>query len=286
MIPDNITKYLQDKMGVEQINSVPVSGGSINQAAKVETDGGIFFLKWKRDAPERFFEAEAKGLKKLREADSPLRVPKVYTCESDAGGYGNFILMEFIETGTGSDPSSFGAGLAALHNVTSEHFGLDEDNFIGSLPQSNRPHPEWSSFFIEERINTQLTMAVDSGKMDRQDVKNWQRLADRVDDMFPASDPSLLHGDLWGGNHLYDQNGKAVLIDPAVYFGHPEADLAFTKLFGGFQRSFYQGYESVKPLEPGFEERVPVYNLYPLLAHVNLFGGHYIRQCKTILSRY
>ena len=129
-------------------------------------------------------------------------------------------------------------------------------------------------------------MAIDSGKMDQSAVSEWNKISSKLNQLMPETPPSLVHGDLWSGNYLYDLDGCAVLIDPAVYYGHPEMDLAFSKMFGGFSTEFYRGYESVSPLENGFNERMPVYNLYPLLVHVNLFGGHYISQAENVLSRY
>jgi fructosamine-3-kinase len=129
-------------------------------------------------------------------------------------------------------------------------------------------------------------MAINSGKMDQTALKAWSRITSKLDQLLPKTEPSLVHGDLWSGNYLFDIDGVAVLIDPAVYYGHPEMDLAFSKMFGGFSAEFYRGYESVLPLERGFDNRVPIYNLYPLLVHVNLFGGHYISQANGVLNRF
>jgi protein-ribulosamine 3-kinase len=286
MLPESITSYLADHSGIDVLSAQNVSGGSINQAVKITSGKGNFFLKWNSSAPEDFFTKEAEGLSLLRSANSALRVPEVIVTGKPVNNRPGFLLMEYIEEGRIGDSFAFGAELAKLHQTTAPKFGLETDNYIGSLPQSNRMHNDWQDFFSKERIKPQLKMAIDSGKMDRSLLAHWDRLASRLDELLPPTKPSLIHGDLWGGNYLFDSTGKATLIDPAVYYGHSEMDLAFSKMFGGFSGDFYEGYESVAPLEPGFSERVPIYNLYPLLVHVNLFGGHYTSQAAQLLKKY
>lgn len=286
MIPTELSTHLSEILDLEIKNSHSVSGGSINRAAKITTNKGDFFLKWNRSMPDDFFEKEANGLRRLGRGKSNLRIPKVISTGEPESGQPGYLLMEFIEEGRGGDSYEFGRQLAILHQTEAEQFGLETDNYIGSLPQSNRHHENWIDFFVKERINPQIQMAVDSGKLNSGFFQNWERLSAKLDEIFPPAKPSLLHGDLWGGNYLFNSEGKAVLIDPAVYYGHPEMDLSFTKMFGGFSPEFYSGYESESPLEPEFSERVPIYNLYPLLVHVNLFGGHYTSQFKSILKNY
>ncbi len=286
MIPTELSTHLSETLDLEIKRSQSVSGGSINRAAKITTNKGDFFLKWNRSAPNDFFEKEADGLKRLDQAKSNLRVPNVISTGKPDTNRPGYLMMEFIEEGRSGNSFEFGRQLALLHQTGAEQYGLVSDNYIGSLPQSNRQHRDWIEFFARERIEPQIKMAIDSGKLITDINQNWNRLSAKLNDIFPASTPSLLHGDLWGGNYLFDSSGSAVLIDPAVYYGHPEMDLAFTKMFGGFSGEFYSGYESETPLEPGFSERVPIYNLYPLLVHVNLFGGHYATQFKSILRKY
>ncbi len=285
-IPDSIIETLQNDHNLTIAGGLSVSGGSINQVYRVETNNGPLFLKLNRSAPDDFFEMEAEGLRVLKSAGSGLRIPEVIAAERPSDNRPAFLLMEYIETGRSGDSFDFGEKLADLHKNGANLFGLDHNNYIGSLPQSNRQHYKWSDFFHEERILPQLQMAIDSGRMSRNAISQWNSLAKRLDDLLPFADPSLIHGDLWGGNYLFDTTGSAVLIDPAVYYGHPEMDLAFSKMFGGFSADFYEGYWSVTPPEPGFEERVPIYNLYPLLVHVNLFGGHYVSQAEGVLGRF
>jgi len=286
MFPKEIAAHLNSELNITIQNTHSISGGSINQAVKISDGRDDYFLKWNHNAPDGFFEKEASGLKLLRSAGTSLRIPEVIAAGRSSETNPGFLLMEYVDEEKNGDSFAFGAELAKLHQTNADKFGLDSDNYIGSLPQSNTRHESWDSFFVNERINPQLKQAVDSECIDRSLIKNWERLALRLDELLPHCKPSLIHGDLWGGNYLFDTTGRAVLIDPAVYYGHPEMDIAFTEMFGGFSPEFYKGYESVSPLEPGFAERTPIYNLYPLLVHVNLFGGHYASQCSRFLQNF
>jgi len=286
MIPNKIETHLSKILGNDLHNIRSVSGGSINQAYKISDGSFEYFLKLNAAAPADFFIKEAEGLRELKKAGTELIIPDVIAAEEASEKHPGFLLMEFVPLSRSGDSFAFGAGLAKLHQTKREHFGLESDNYIGSLPQKNSAHDNWLSFFSECRIEPQLKMAIASGKLQSGILHNWERLLSKLSDMIPDCSPSLLHGDLWGGNYLFDEDGSAVLIDPAVYYGHPEMDLAFSKMFGGFSADFYRGYESVKPLESGFEERVQIHNMYPLLVHVNLFGGHYTNQFISILNRF
>jgi len=286
MIPTSVQNALQDFFSISVDSVRSVSGGSINRAYKISADNAEYFLKINASAPPDFFTREAEGLRELNKAGTDLIIPEVITAEEPSEDHSGFLLMEFIPSSQSGDSFSFGAELAKLHQTKRSRFGFHTDNYIGSLPQKNSDRDDWISFFSDCRIEPQLKMAIDSGKLRSAILTNWERLLSTLPDMIPGCSPSLLHGDLWGGNYLFDSDGKAVLIDPAVYYGHPEMDLAFTKMFGGFSIDFYDGYESESPLEPRFSERVPVYNLYPLLVHVNLFGGHYTSQFTSLLKRF
>lgn len=286
MIPNHIETHLSTILGHDLHHVRSVSGGSINRAYKITAGSSDYFLKINASAPPDFFTREAEGLSELKKGGTDLIVPEVIAVEEPSDYHPGFLLMEFIPSSHSGDSFSFGAELAKLHQTKRRRFGFHTDNYIGSLPQKNSDHENWISFFSECRIEAQLKMAIGSGKLKSGILSNWERLLSTFPDMIPECSPSLLHGDLWGGNYLFDETGSAVLIDPAVYYGHPEMDLAFSKMFGGFSHDFYRGYESVEPLEPGFEERVPVHNMYPLLVHVNLFGGHYTSQFTSFLKRF
>jgi fructosamine-3-kinase len=266
--------------------AAPVGGGSINDAWRLETEAGRYFLKTNSaDRYPSMFAAEADGLRRLREA-GPLRVPKVIATGEDHDD--SYLLLEWVESGTKGPGfwAEFGRGLAQLHRHTQEHFGLQHDNYIGSLVQRNKQERDWPSFLIHQRLEPQLKVARDHKRVKAGMAFRFERLYRQLDKLFPPEPPALLHGDLWSGNFLCDPESRPVLIDPAVYYGHREMDLAMTRLFGGFDAEVYNAYHSEWPLEKGWEERVDLCNLYPLMVHVNLFGGNYADQVEGILRRF
>ena len=282
MIDQGFIIHLEKVLSAEFIHDVrifrnsPVSGGCINHAHKIESSVGNFFIKF--NSKSRFpgmFNAEAKGLALLNKSGS-IRTPEVIL----TGTYQafSFIILEFIEAGKRGEDYWENAGfqLAKLHRNTSAEFGLAHDNYIGSLPQSNKLHEDWIAFFISERL-----LAIGKEIIHPFIDKLEKSLNERI----PREVPALLHGDLWSGNIMCGPDGLATFFDPAVYNGHREMDLAMTRLFGGFSLEFYKAYHAEFPLENGFEERVDLHNLYPLLVHVNLFGGSYIDQVNAILNR-
>jgi fructosamine-3-kinase len=221
------------------------------------------------------FAAEADGLAMI-EGCGTVRTPKVLGCGTTPEG--SFLLLEFIEQGYRPDGfwDAFAEKLAAMHHSTATSFGLDSDNFIGALPQQNRPHQTWPEFYLHERLLPQIDTAKNMKRLQSTDYQLLESVCLRLPDLCPAEPPALVHGDLWSGNFLCSAAGEPVLIDPALAYCHREMDLAMSRLFGGFERPFYRRYEEVWPLEPGFEQRLPVYQLYYLLVHVNLFGGAYV----------
>lgn len=267
-------------------DALSVGGGSINDAWRIDTDQGPFFLK--TNSADRFpsmFEAEADGSERLRSAGT-IGVPRVIAFGEEQDT--SFLLLEWIEAATRRADfwPGFGEKLAKLHRTTADRFGLDRHNYIGSLVQRNDQDPEWVSFFIHQRLEPMLKMARDGRKVEAGMAFRFERLFAQLDRLFPREPPALLHGDLWSGNFITGPDGEAWIIDPAVYFGHREMDLAMTRLFGGFDHGFYAGYQQEFPLEKGWEERVDLCNLYPLLVHVNLFGGGYVAQVEAILRRF
>ncbi len=288
MIPDAIRQQLRKKLdtGIADIRSV--SGGSINRAAKlILSDGTHCFLKWNSSADPDMFVKEKRGLKLLAAAETKLRIPSTLALGKTMDDTG-YLALEYISEGRSTDHSAkdFGRQLAALHKHQAKQYGLDHDNFIGKLPQSNQQHKGWVDFFVKERMEPQLRMAADTHKLGSETIAHFKTMYTQLPDIFPEEPASLLHGDLWGGNYFYDGQGRATIFDPAVYHGHREIELAFTHLFGGFSRDFYQAYKEAYPLQPDFNNRKDIYNLYPLLVHTNLFGGSYARQVQTIVSRF
>lgn len=288
MIRDTLKSQIQEDTGQAIVSTRRASGGSINQAALVELENrGTCFLKWNTTADPDLFVKEVKGLHLLRSVGTDLIVPEVIK----QGTYGNgigYLLLEYIKEGSAGAASSedFGRQLAEQHKIKEEQYGLDHDNYIGKLPQSNSRHNDWTEFFIQERMEPQVKMGLDSGRFSAGITSAFQKMYRQLPDIFPDEPPSLLHGDLWGGNYFFNTDGKATIYDPAVYYGNREIEIAFTHMFGGFSSGFYSAYNEVWRLAPGFNNRKDIYNLYPLLVHTNLFGGHYGRQVKSIVQRF
>lgn len=291
MIPDflaaAVKKRLSDHFNsrVNILECRPVTGGCINRCFRLQVEHSPVFLKYNDSSRyPNMFGMEAVGLQMIRESGA-IGVPTVLACSEVLDL--SFLLLEWIEPGERVNNfwNDFGARLAKLHQTSSEQFGFDTNNYIGSLSQSNFRHNSWVDFFITERIEPQVKLAQDHSAIPGSLVKKFATLYGRLKDIIPPEPPALLHGDLWNGNFLVNGSGTATLIDPSVYYGHREMDLAMTKLFGGFSRDFYSAYEEVFPLQNGFEERIDIHNLYPLMVHVNLFGGGYLQQVQQVLSK-
>jgi fructosamine-3-kinase len=265
----------------------PVAGGDINRALRARlADGRELFVKYRDDAPAGMYRAEALGLAWLAEADGP-RTPSVVAVGDD--GPPRFLALEWIDRGApapGHD-EELGRGLARLHRAGAPAFGLDADNFIGSLPQANAPAASWPEFYAARRLEPLARRAVADGRLPGRFLDGLERLRERLPDLLgPPEPPARLHGDLWGGNAMTGADGRPVLVDPAAYGGHREVDLAMMRLFGGFSRAVFAAYEEAHPLAAGHEERVELHQLYPVLVHVCLFGGGYARSAERIMSRY
>lgn len=264
-----------------------VHGGDINEAFCVEVSGGRYFIKINSAAPVGFFGAEQDGLIRLREANR-LRVPAVIAQADAAAHLPAYLVLEWLEEAPPSSAfaAGFGEALALQHQITRVDFGLDRDNFIGKLPQRNPPTARWGDFYRDQRIAPQAALARKRG-MSASRLALLERLMTRLPALLPnTSTPSLLHGDLWRGNYMTLAGDIPAVIDPAVYFGDREIELAFTELFGGFSAQFYAAYRATFPLEPGYEDRRALYQLYPLLVHYNLFGEPYGAHVEAVCRRY
>lgn len=284
-----VTNKLESILGNSIVNVRPISGGDINDARLIDTqDQRQYFVKINDDEQAlNMLTAEKRGLEVLRSAAAAeLRIPEVLSCEATGGAA--FLLMEYIPTVTPLTGFwvAFGRGLAQLHRHSRPDFGLDHDNFIGRLPQSNRRHGQWSDFYAAERLLPQGKMAYRNRLLDLKDMQRLEGLCRRLNDLYPAEAPALVHGDLWNGNYLAGSDGRAVLIDPAVAYCHREMDIAMTRLFGGFPPEFYAAYSEAYPLEPGWEDRLPYGQLYYLLVHLNLFGNSYLPAVKRIITAF
>ncbi|MCJ8211222.1 fructosamine kinase family protein [Mucilaginibacter sp. RS28] len=265
---------------------VPVSGGSINDAYCLETNHGKFMLKVNNaKVYPGMFAAEAKGLKTIASTNT-IAVPTVILngeFEDDS-----YLILEWIEAkrATLKASEALGRRLAEMHRNTAPAFGLDEGNYMGSLPQSNRKHATWKAFFVEERLQPMVKLAVEKRLLNHSEIQLFELLYLKLDDLFYEEQPALIHGDLWGGNYLARTDDKPYLIDPAISYGNREFDIAMTTLFGGFTNEFYSAYDEAFPLQKGWEERLDLWNLYPLLLHLNLFGRSYLGQVRAALNSY
>ncbi len=286
MLSNEFLEYLSNLLKSKIENVQSVSGGDISSAYLIKTSTEKFFLKVNSnyDALEMFL-SEEKALKTIVNTNT-ISTPKVLA--SNSFHHNSFLLMEHIDA---KSPNSknlelFGNQLAQLHKVTSDEFGFDSNNFIGSLHQSNKKHTNWNDFYIEERLIPQLQLAKSKGVLNESEIPEKGKLKDVCFKYFNHVKPSLLHGDLWSGNYLISTSGKPYLIDPAIYFGHHEVDIAMSKLFGGFGQSFYKSYHSIFPKDEFTEDRIQLYQLYYLLVHLNLFGPSYYSSVKQILRNY
>lgn len=282
MIPSAVSRYCQEA-GLGEITSIrSVGGGCINNGSRLVTTSGVtLFLKTNPVAPADMFAREAEGLLALM-ADGAPRVPQALLF-----GEG-FLLLEDLAPAVRREDywALFGQQMAALHAHTNPHFGFHHDNYIGSTPQPNPWTVDGYAFYCEYRLRHQARLASEKGLLTSQDENRLERLCTRLREMLPVQPASLLHGDLWSGNATSDSAGNPAVIDPAAYFGWAEADLAMTTLFGSFPEPFFRAYLERRPLETGYRDRFPIYNLYHLLNHLNLFGSGYLGAVKETIIKF
>lgn len=263
----------------------PVRGGSIHRAWHVADGFRHYFVKTNEPAAAPMFAAEAQGLQALCVAAVVPTPTFVALGQTEAQA---FLVLEYLDLATldQTGGAQLGTALAQLHRVTGDSFGWTQDNFIGATPQHNAPHPSWPHFFGERRLRPQLQLALQNG-MDKSLVAKGYAVADRIGGLFIDYQPaaSLLHGDLWSGNAAQSSDGTVVIFDPACYHGDRETDIAMAELFGGFPASFHVAYRAAWPLDPGYETRKLLYNLYHILNHFNLFGSAYLGQAQRMIER-
>jgi fructosamine-3-kinase len=265
-------------------DTTPVGGGSINEAYRLEgTDGARYFLKLNDAQHLPMFISEAEGLNAIAVTNT-IRVPRPIAHGS--AGRQSYLVLEYLELSSRGDAKLLGEQLAALHRCKGKCFGFSQDNFIGTTLQENAWTDDWVTFWREHRLGFQLRLAAQNGYGGQ-----LQRLGERLSDALPSffvsytPQPSLLHGDLWSGNHAFLADGTPTIFDPAAYYGDRECDLAMTELFGGYSTDFYAAYRAAYPLDAGYVARRDLYNLYHVLNHANLFGGGYARQAEQMMQR-
>ncbi|MBI9058696.1 MAG: fructosamine kinase family protein [Labilibaculum sp.] len=284
---EGVFSKIEDLIGQKITGFKSISGGSIATSNQIRfEDGKYAFLKTDPYDDTMFFK-EANGLKEIHKTEC-IRAPKVLLVDSD------LLLLEFIEEGRKDKDffSRFGFQMANLHRKTSSKFGFKENNFIGATPQTNiaikTEATNWCDFYYNKRLLYQYELAESNGLVGNELKNGFLILESRIEEILEGSEekPSLLHGDLWSGNFLCDQQSNPCIMDPAVYYGHREADLAMTKLFGGFPDEFYRAYQKENPLPQGFDYRENIYLLYHVLNHLNLFGNSYYGQAVRLVWSY
>jgi fructosamine-3-kinase len=276
-----------------------VFGGDINETFHLRTNVGSFFLKLNNGHLKDMFEKEFEGLHLLHQAKT-IKIPEpvLHGCfsantrtekaEIPSNQEQIFLVTEYIRK---ENPSknfwqAFAHQMAGLHKHSNDHFGLSTNNYIGSLPQKNEPCNSWAEFYATQRIMPLIQLAYGQSKCSKKDLLSAENLCRRLPDLFPPEQPALLHGDLWGGNFMSGANGEPVIYDPAVYYGNREMDIAMSLLFGGFDKSFYDHYNEAFLLHPNWRERIRLCQLYPLLVHLILFGGHYYNSVLDVIEAY
>ena len=259
-----------------------VGGGCINAGFRLADHKRSFFVKTNQASLLGMFEAEAAGLD-LIDSTGTVRVPHPL-CSGISGGQAYLVMEHIALEGHGSSETA-GRRLAAMHRHRADRFGWERDNTIGSTPQPNTPSDDWIEFWRGQRLGFQLRLAARQGHGGR--LQNRGReLLERLPSLLDHDpQPSLIHGDLWGGNLAYDNRGNPVIYDPAVYYADREAELAMTELFGRQSNRFYAAYNEAWPLDPGYTTRRDLYNLYHILNHLNLFGGGYGGQALGMIDR-
>ncbi len=278
-----INKDWLAQLPIDEVQTAsPVSGGDINEAYSLETANHHYFMKVQPGRGKVFFDHEVEGLRLLGQVAN---TPKVVTSgEIDGDGY---LIQNWVDIGTGSQ-YELGQMVATVHQQHSQKFGLDHNFTAGKLPKKNTWQSNWVVFYLEQRLKPLVALAAEKDRWNDWRQRHFESLCDQFKDYYTTHQvkPSLLHGDLWAGNFLFEASGKPMLIDPDVFYGDRELDIAMTTIFGGFDRDFYDGYNAVYPLEDGLTDRLPWYQLNYLLAHLNLFGETYGPSVDRILERY
>jgi protein-ribulosamine 3-kinase len=287
MITAAVHSFLQQLLNIKtSLYLTPVGGGSINHTYRITAGKETFFCKINELAAfPNLFETERQSLELLAQ-QRVIRIPQVVA--SGNNGEHQVLILEWIEQGLQTDTfwTRFGEQLAALHHIRGKQFGGTTDNYMGSLPQSNQPTDNWTDFFIQQRLQPQVKLAVNRQLLEPAHVQQFERLYQQLGNLFAPEPAVLLHGDLWSGNFLCDASENPVLIDPAVYYGHRSIDMAMTTLFGGFDSLFYERYNFHYPLPVNYRQQWEICNLYPLLIHLNLFGKSYLADIVHTIRRY
>lgn len=282
-----LIEHIQSILDTSIISVNSLSGGDTASISKLITaEQSYYILKYgEAHKAQPVLIAESKGLRSIAKTNT-IATPKII----DVGTANNtaYLLMDYIspKSPSSEDYHRLGTQLSELHKIEHNYFGLESDNFIGSLEQKNGYSDNWIDFYIEKRLGIQFNLALQKKVLDPSEIPSASDLRSTLSSFCTNAKPSLLHGDLWSGNFLISEDGTPYLIDPAVYYGHSEIDIAMSKLFGGFHPSFYEAYYNHTELTDFQTERIDLYQLYYLLVHLNIFGSSYYRSVKRILNSY
>lgn len=280
-----VKKIIEERLATSILSMSPLSGGDINQVLRIETINGHYVVKYNdREKFPGMLAKEARGLKLILK--NGFNTPHVIDTFTDRAY--QFLILDYIEPGKPSKKfwNRFANQLSLLHQNSNDYFGLDHNNYIGSLPQENDEKTTWEAFFVQKRLEPLINTAFDKGLLTSNHLRSFEHLFTLLKDVIPIEQPALLHGDLWSGNILCAKDQEPVLIDPAVYYGHREVDIAMTRMFGGFDPLFLEYYNEQYPLEKGWERRLPIHNLYPNLVHLILFGSSYLGGIERVLKSF
>ena len=282
---DIFERLKQLDFGIETI--VPIKGGDINDAFRLESFNKKYFLKVNsaNNFPQ-LFKKEARALEAIKKTKT-FNVPKVLNV-GEAGNDFQYLLLDWIDSSTPTivNWENLGRNLAKLHQNTNNQFGWTEDNYIAIVLQPNKFADTWSDFYTDNRIMPMMKLLHNKQLITSKQIKSAENLCKQLNDIFPEEKPSLIHGDFWNGNILANKKGEFTVIDPAIYYGHREMDIAIAKLFGGFDDTFFEAYQENFPLAPNCSERLPIAQLFPLLIHAYLYEGYYVKDVQSILKKF
>ncbi|TPR23955.1 fructosamine kinase family protein [Apilactobacillus timberlakei] len=266
---------------IEQLT--PVSGGDINDSYSLLADNKKYFMKVQPNRGKKFFEHEAQGIHLLSKATRVPHIIQYGQIEEDG-----FLIQDWINVKNNGNQYELGKMVANVHKIHNSKFGLDNDFDLGKIPKNNKWNNSWTDFYIEQRLNPLVNMAQKNGLWNDYRQKGYEKLKNNFISDFNERDiiPSLLHGDLWSGNFMFNEKGLPLLIDPDVFYGDREMDIGITTVFGGFNEQFYQGYNEAYPLEQGWQQRLIYYQFYYLMAHLNMFGETYGFAVDNILNKF
>ncbi|MGP4069388.1 fructosamine kinase family protein [Halobacillus sp. B29] len=280
----NALHSIGDQTSIESMKQV--SGGDINQSYYIRTSKKPYFIKGNEGVPSHFFKVEADGLERIQKTRT-IQVPQVHYYDEPENGEKGVLVMDWIQQGGQASPEELGRNLALMHKETADQYGLGHSTFVGELDQPNDWKTSWLEYYRDYRLAPQLHLAVQNGRASAKRRSKLEALLEKLDQWIPEKpEASLLHGDLWGGNWMSDAEGRPYLIDPSVLYGDHAFELAFTELFGGFPSTFYKAYEQTFPLPSNYEEVKPLYQLFYLLVHLNMFGESYGSSVDRILKHY